>query len=76
MDLNVSEEHKRILMKALTGAGIVVLSRLANEDYGVLIGALVAGALAFVTKVDKDLPGKKAPGAQKGVGSWIRHLGV
>ncbi len=76
MDFEVSEENKRIVVKALTGAALIFLSSLPGEQYGVLVGALLAGLLAFVTKVDQSLPGKKAPSAQKGVASWIKHVGV
>lgn len=69
----LSENQKRILVKAITGAIIVALGKLTG-DYGILGGALLAGALAFFTKVDQSVPGKKAPGALGN--SWLKHIGV
>ncbi len=74
MTWEVSELNKRLLVKALTGAGIVLVANLAQGEWGLLVGALLAASLAFLNKVDEQLPGKKAPGSK--TGSWLRHVGV
>lgn len=74
MTFELSDKQKAIIMKALTGAGIVFLSRLANEEWSPVIGAVLAALLFFLQTLDKETPAGKKP--QTGLKAWLKHIGV